>query len=93
MVPSSITLELAQTILFMGRMVWIIRNDPTDSQDHKLKLKLKRDIWEGKETFYFQKLQELETQPFNLGQFEKAIEDCRLCITKVCAFFIPFFFV
>lgn len=77
------TLELAQTILFMGRMVWIIRNDPTNSQDDKLKFKLKRDIWDGKETNYFHKLQALENQPLNLAHFEKAIEDCRLCLTKV----------
>lgn len=83
MVPVNINLELAQTILFMGRMVWIIRNDPTNSQDDKLKLKLKRDIWDGKETDYFQKLQALEDQLFNLAHFENAIEDCRLCLTKV----------
>lgn len=83
MVPSNITIELAQTILFMGRMVWIIRNDPTNLKDDKLILKLKRDIWDGKEAYYYQKLRELENQPFNLAQFEKAIEDCRLCLTKV----------
>lgn len=82
MVPINMTLELAQTILFMGRMVWIIRNDPTNSQDDKLKFKLKRDIWDGKETNYFHKLQALENQPLNLAHFEKAIEDCRLCLTK-----------
>ncbi|GLV43445.1 Grip75 [Carabus blaptoides fortunei] len=82
MVPSNITIELAQTILFMGRMVWIIRNDPTTLQDDKLILKLKRDIWDGKEAYYYQKLRDLENLPFNLAQFEKAIEDCRLCLTK-----------
>lgn len=82
MVPSNIRLELAQTILFIGRMVWIIRNDPANMIDEKYELKV-RDIWDGKEMYYFQKLQEMEKYPFNLAKFEKAIEDCRLCLTKV----------
>lgn len=82
MVPSTITLELAQRILFMGRMVWIMRNDPTNTVDERYELKV-RDIWNGKEIYYFQKLQEMEKYPFNLAMFEKAIEDCRQCLTKV----------
>lgn len=82
MVPSTITMELAQTILFMGRMVWVMRNDPTITSDDKYELK-QRDIWSGKELHYFQKLQQMEKQPFNLATFETSIEDCRLCLTQV----------
>lgn len=86
MVPSNVTMELAQTILFMGRMVWVMRNDPTNTSNDKYDLK-QRDIWSGKEIHYFQKLQQMENHPFNLAKFESSIEDCRLCLTTVMFIF------
>lgn len=87
MVPPNISMETAETILFIGRVVWIVRNDPKRLSDDKFHLKFKRDVWEGKDVEYYRKLQSLESNPFSLPIFDKAIEECRLKLTKVI--FLP----
>ncbi|KAK4884733.1 hypothetical protein RN001_001004 [Aquatica leii] len=82
MVPSNISIETAETILFLGRIVWVIRNDPNRYTDDKYQLKFKRDIWEGKDIDCYRKLQSLENSPFNSTLFHSTIEECRLKLTK-----------
>ncbi|CAH0551488.1 unnamed protein product [Brassicogethes aeneus] len=82
MVPIFIDEETAESILFMGRIVWIVRNDPKNSGDENYEIKYKRDIWEGKDMEYYKKLQALESQSFNKALFQKTIEECRLKLTK-----------
>lgn len=82
MLPSIIPVELAETILFMGRIVWIVRNEPEKTSSDDNKLKLLRDVWNGKEVEYYKKIQSLENKPFNLEKFNKTIEECRLQLTK-----------
>lgn len=72
MVPIFINEDIAESILFMGRIVWIIRNDP----------KRTRDVWDGKDLEYFKKIQSLESEPFKIMKFKQTIETCRLTITK-----------
>lgn len=88
MLPSIISKGTAETILFLGRVVWIVRNDPRKSEDTGYQLKNKRDIWDTKEVEYYQKIQRLENYSFNLASFDKTIEECRLKITQVIIFII-----
>ncbi|KAF5291369.1 hypothetical protein FQA39_LY03520 [Lamprigera yunnana] len=82
MVPSNISMETAETILFLGRIVWIVRNDPNKYIDDKYHLRFKRDAWEGKDIECYRKLQALEDHPFNSAVIYNAIEECRLKLTK-----------
>lgn len=82
MVPINISMETAETILFLGQIVWIIRNDPKTYFDDKYQLKFKRDMWDGTDVEYYRKLQSLENIPFNSNVFDKTIEECRLKLTK-----------
>ncbi|KAB0803192.1 hypothetical protein PPYR_00162 [Photinus pyralis] len=82
MVPINISMETAETILFLGQIVWIIRNDPKTYFDDKFQLKFKRDMWDGTDVEYYRKLQSLENVPFNSNVFDKTIEECRLKLTK-----------
>ncbi|GJQ80181.1 putative gamma-tubulin complex component [Trypoxylus dichotomus] len=82
LLPSIISRETAETILFLGRIVWIVRNDPKKAEDIGYQLKYKRDIWKGKDVEYYQKIQKLENYPFNLAKFDKTIEECRQSITQ-----------
>lgn len=87
MVPLFINEDTAESILFMGRIVWIVRNDPKRSSDDSYQIKYKRDIWEGKDIEYYKKVQALEFQTFNNIEFQKAIEECRVKLTKVTFLF------
>ncbi|XP_050515476.1 gamma-tubulin complex component 4 [Diabrotica virgifera virgifera] len=83
MVPLFISEDLAESILFMGRIVWIIRHGPNKpGGDNNYQIEYKRDIWEGQDVEYYKKLQLLESQPFNNIEFQKTIEDCRVKLTK-----------
>ncbi|XP_023024643.2 gamma-tubulin complex component 4 [Leptinotarsa decemlineata] len=82
MVPLFISDETAESILFMGRIVWIVKNDPKKSRDENYRIKYERDIWEGKETDYYRKVQGLESQTFNNIEFQSTIEECRVKLTK-----------
>ncbi|KAJ8929921.1 hypothetical protein NQ314_017330 [Rhamnusium bicolor] len=82
MVPLFISEDTAESILFMGRIVWIVRNDPKKSSDDSYQIKYKRDIWEGKDIEYYRKVQALESQTYNNIEFQKAIEECRIKLTK-----------
>ncbi|KAJ8924353.1 hypothetical protein NQ315_007149 [Exocentrus adspersus] len=82
MVPLFIDEETAESILFMGRIVWIVRNDPKRTGDDNYQIKYKRDIWEGKDVEYYRKIQALESQTFNSMEFQGVIEECRVKLTK-----------
>lgn len=83
LLPSIISRETAEKILFLGRVVWILRNDPKKTEDVGYQLKYKRDIWDGKDIEYYRKIQNLEKYPFNLTSFDKTIDECRLKLTQV----------
>lgn len=84
MVPVHISLETAEAILFVGRMVWIVKNDPRQFEaTGGTQLVFKSDVWEGNEAEYYRKLQGLEDEPLNAASFDRAIEECRLKLTKV----------
>lgn len=83
MVPLFISKDTAESILFMGRIVWIVRNDPRRNSDDNYQIEYKRDIWEGKDFRYYRKVQALESQTFNETEFQEAIEECRVKLTKV----------
>ncbi|XP_050294472.1 gamma-tubulin complex component 4 isoform X2 [Anthonomus grandis grandis] len=83
MVPSFIKEDTAESILFMGRIVWIVRNDPKKEDSMgDYQTKLRRDIWEGKEFEYYNKVLGLANESFNTVKFLKSIEDCRVKLTK-----------
>ncbi|CAH1098555.1 unnamed protein product [Psylliodes chrysocephalus] len=82
MVPLFISEDLSESILFMGRIVWIIRNDPRKTKDENYQIEYKRDIWEGKDIEYYKKVQALESKPFNNIEFQRTIEECKVKLTK-----------
>ncbi|XP_057669107.1 gamma-tubulin complex component 4 [Diorhabda carinulata] len=79
MVPIFISEDMAESILFMGRIVWIIRNDPRKSGDENYQIK---NIWGGQDIEYYNKVQMLENQLFNNTEFQKTMEECRVKLTK-----------
>lgn len=83
MLPVFIDKETAECILFMGRIVWIMKNEPKSDTDNYHKDSSPRDIWEGTSMDYYKKLQALETEIFNKTSFDNTIEECRIKITKV----------
>ncbi|RZC37978.1 gamma-tubulin complex component 4, partial [Asbolus verrucosus] len=82
MVPMFINEDTAESILFMGRIVWIVRNDPKRATEDQYHTKYRRDIWEGKDIEYYKKVQALEKQTFDQVEFQRAIEECRMKLTK-----------
>lgn len=82
MLPENIPLALGEIILFIGRIVWIVNNGPEDSNEKKYQVKLKRDVWEGSSMEYYEMIKSLENHPFNFCEFHKAIEECRIKLTK-----------
>lgn len=83
MLPMFISEDSAESILFMGRIVWIVRNDPKKEENSgDYKTKFRRDIWEGKDTEYYAKIKALGEQSFNDVDFKKTIEECRIKLTK-----------
>ncbi|XP_025830219.1 gamma-tubulin complex component 4-like [Agrilus planipennis] len=74
--------HLAEVILFIGQIVWIISNGPKEKTKDKLNLRYTRDVWEGKDVVYYQKLQKLEKSAINITEFEATIEECRLTLAK-----------
>ncbi|XP_049818046.1 gamma-tubulin complex component 4-like isoform X2 [Aethina tumida] len=82
MLPIFIDKETAECILFMGRIVWIMKNEPKSDTDNYHKDSSPRDIWEGTSMDYYKKLQALETEIFNKTSFDNTIEECRIKITK-----------
>ncbi|KAJ8977301.1 hypothetical protein NQ317_009318 [Molorchus minor] len=82
MLPMFMSEETMESILFMGRIVWIVRNDPKQSTCDRYQIKYKRDIWEGKDMEYYKKVQSLESQTFNKIEFQQTIEECRIKLTK-----------
>ncbi|CAG9821376.1 unnamed protein product [Phaedon cochleariae] len=82
MVPLFMSEETAESILFMGRIVWIVKNNPKQCDNENYHIKFKRDIWESKDADYYRKVQELENDTFNNIGFQIAIEECRIKLTK-----------
>lgn len=84
LLPSNIPSDVAETILFMGRIVWIIRNKAEIyNKNDKSSLQHRKDVWEGKDIEYYKILQSLEKSSFNLFLFKTKIEECRIKLTKV----------
>lgn len=82
MIPMFINEDTAESILFMGRIVWIVRNHPKSSSD-QYQTKFKHDVWEGKNIEYYKKIQSLEKRTFDQVEFQRVIEECRIKLTKV----------
>lgn len=72
MLPSIISRDTASAILFIGRMVWILKNPPEETTS------IQDNIWNGKELEYYQKIQNLEKEPFSLQKFNARLEECKL---------------
>lgn len=84
MVPSFISEDSAESILFMGRIVWIISNKPKkDEYAADLQTKFRKDIWEGTDREFCAKIQNLGERSFNAINFRMVIEECRSKLTKV----------
>ncbi|EFA06296.1 Gamma-tubulin complex component 4 homolog-like Protein [Tribolium castaneum] len=81
MVPMFITEDTAESILFMGRIVWIVKNHQKTNTDNYQNLH-KPDVWDGKDIEYYKKIQALETQIFDQMEFQRVIEECRIKLTK-----------
>ncbi|KAG5872317.1 hypothetical protein JTB14_018989 [Gonioctena quinquepunctata] len=82
MVPLFINDDTAESILFMGRIVWILKNDPKKCLDENYRIRYERDIWEGKDLDYYKRLQNLESETFNNIEFQSTLEECRIKLTK-----------
>lgn len=82
LLPDNIPAHIAEIILFIGRMVWVMRNDPKVDRDRTHFLKPKASVWEGKEIEYYKTLQALENHHFDVMEFEKTIGSCRAQLTK-----------
>ncbi|XP_060536121.1 gamma-tubulin complex component 4 [Cylas formicarius] len=83
MLPMFITEDCAESILFMGRIVWIVRNKPAVTEKiSDYQTKFKKDVWEGRDMEYYLKIQALNAQNFNAVEFRKTLEECRIKLTK-----------
>ncbi|XP_066143119.1 gamma-tubulin complex component 4 [Euwallacea fornicatus] len=83
MVPKFISQDSAESILFMGRIVWILRNDPQKMEyTGDYQTKFRRDIWEGKEIEFYNKIRSVGDQSLSAGEFRPVIEECRSKLTK-----------
>nr|XP_022913972.1 gamma-tubulin complex component 4 [Onthophagus taurus] len=77
MLPSIISYDLAEKILFMGRTVWINENRPIDANTPE-----NYTVWNRNGSELYQKVLELEKGVFDFENFERTIEKCRLKLTK-----------
>ncbi|XP_066263011.1 gamma-tubulin complex component 4 [Euwallacea similis] len=83
MVPKFISQDSAESILFMGRIVWILRNDPKRMEyTGDYQTNFRRDIWEGKEIEYYNKIRSVGDQSLSAGEFRSVTEECRSKLTK-----------
>lgn len=83
-VPKSISEDLAESILFMGRIMWILRNNPKRTEyTGDYETKFRQDIWEGKEMEYYNRIRTVGDQGGNTAEFRNVIEQCRSKLTKV----------
>ncbi|XP_044265603.1 gamma-tubulin complex component 4 [Tribolium madens] len=80
MVPIFVTEDTAESILFMGRIVWIVKNHQRKTDHHHSPHK--PDVWEGKDVEYYRKIQSLERQIFDQMEFQNVIEECRIKLSK-----------
>ncbi|XP_049817120.1 gamma-tubulin complex component 4 isoform X2 [Aethina tumida] len=79
MLPVFVDKETSECILFMGRIVWIIKNDPKIAiKNHYKSLNATRDIWEGNGADYYKQIEALESEVFNKASFDERIEECRI---------------
>ncbi|KAL3285905.1 hypothetical protein HHI36_000423 [Cryptolaemus montrouzieri] len=82
MVPMFINEDIVESILFMGRIIWILGNDPKRKADEYGRMESRKDFWDGKEMEYYTKIENLQNQTFNDFEFSQIIEECRLKLTK-----------
>lgn len=81
--PKSISEDLAESILFMGRIMWILRNNPKRTEyTGDYETKFRQDIWEGKEMEYYNRIRTVGDQRGNMAEFRNVIEQCRSKLTK-----------
>lgn len=89
MLPVFVDKETSECILFMGRIVWIIKNDPKIAiKNHYKSLNATRDIWEGNGADYYKQIEALESEVFNKASFDERIEECRIKLNMVFKFSI-----
>lgn len=81
LLPSMMLVESAESILFIGRMIWILQNDPRRN-DSMLKAHLRNEIWSGNALEYVADIQAMEQDPFDRSRFEKKIGEYRGKLTK-----------
>lgn len=81
MVPDFINEDTVENILFMGRLIWILRNDPKKSTKNNYlnKTEISKD---GNDNEYYKTLQSLEACTFNNIEFQRIMEGCRNKLTK-----------
>ncbi|KAK9875243.1 hypothetical protein WA026_007637 [Henosepilachna vigintioctopunctata] len=82
MVPIFINEDIVESILFMGRIIWILSNDPKQKTDNYNQMDTRRDFWEGKEVEYSAKIENLQNEIFSDFEFAQIIEECRLRLSK-----------
>ncbi|XP_044746717.1 gamma-tubulin complex component 4 [Coccinella septempunctata] len=82
MVPIFINEDIVESILFMGRIIWILKNNPQKKTDEFNFMDSERDFWDGKEMDFSTKIESLQNQTFSDFEFAQIIEECRLKLTK-----------
>lgn len=83
MVPIFINEDIVESILFIGRVIWILNNNPQRKTNELNILNNEKDFWDGKEMDFSTKIESLENQTFSDFEFALIIEECRLKLTKV----------
>lgn len=80
MIPIFINEDTAENILFMGRIIWIIRNDPKKTLQDNYTIKFEKC---GKDHYnqYYETLQELEDTSFSYIEFQRVIEKWKKKLT------------
>ncbi|XP_045461104.1 gamma-tubulin complex component 4 [Harmonia axyridis] len=82
MVPLFINEDIVESILFMGRIIWILNNNPQRKTDDFNTIDNGRDFWDGKEMDFSTKIEDLQNETFSDFEFAQIIEECRLKLTK-----------
>lgn len=83
MVPLFINEDIVESILFMGRIIWILNNNPQRKTDDFNTIDNGRDFWDGKEMDFSTKIEDLQNETFSDFEFAQIIEECRLKLTQV----------
>lgn len=81
MVPVFINEDIAENILFIGRIVWILRNDPKTCSSDGYQINSNLEL-EEKDKEYYKTLKDLEVHAFNNIEFQQVMDRCRNNLTK-----------